>query len=78
MAKIWDLLERRHLFKARDYDRRLDDGVHLGEMHALLGSPPREFLARSEKCLQYWDEDDRYGLSPRYHVLLTDDSKSLY
>ncbi|PLB37916.1 kinase-like domain-containing protein [Aspergillus candidus] len=62
---IWDLMERHHLFKARSPDHRLDDGVHLGEMHALLGCPPREFLSRSEKSLQYWHENGQWnGAAP--------------
>ncbi|PLN86365.1 kinase-like domain-containing protein [Aspergillus taichungensis] len=51
---VWDLLKRRHLFKARDPDP-----------HALLRSPPGEFLARSEKCSQYWNEDGQWkGAAP--------------
>ncbi|PKY06388.1 kinase-like protein [Aspergillus campestris IBT 28561] len=62
---IWDLMERHHLFKARNPDRRLDDGVHLAEMHALLGCPPREFLSRSEKSLQFWDANGQWkGAAP--------------
>lgn len=61
IAKIWDLFEHHHLFRARNPAHKLDDGYHLAEMHAVLGSPPPEFLVRSEKTLQFWD---KYGL---YH-----------
>ena len=60
IAKIWDLFEHHHLFRARNPAHKLDDGYHLAEMHAVLGSPPREFLDRSEHALQFWD---KYGLS---------------
>lgn len=56
MAEIWDLFEHRHLFSARDPEGKLDDGYHLAEMQAVLGSPPPEFLARSESSLQFWDK----------------------
>lgn len=54
---IWDLFERRHLFKARNPEGKLDDWCHLAEMHAVLGSPPVEFLARSERSHEFWDQD---------------------
>ncbi|KAL4788916.1 kinase-like domain-containing protein [Aspergillus venezuelensis] len=44
---IWDLFEHHHLFRARYEDRRLNDEIHLAEMHAVLRKPP-EFLARSK------------------------------
>ncbi|KAL4780116.1 kinase-like domain-containing protein [Aspergillus varians] len=53
---IWDLFEHRHLFRARNPEGKLDDGYHLAEMQAVLGDPPPEFLARSERSLQFWDE----------------------
>jgi serine/threonine protein kinase len=54
---IWDLFERRHLFRARNPERKLDDGYHLAEMQAVLGNPPLEFLAQSERSLQFWDKN---------------------
>ncbi|OJZ81013.1 hypothetical protein ASPFODRAFT_65521 [Aspergillus luchuensis CBS 106.47] len=53
--KIWDLFEHRHLLKARNDERKLDDGQHLAEIQAVLGRPPAEFLARSARSLQFWD-----------------------
>ncbi|EEH03132.1 protein kinase [Histoplasma capsulatum G186AR] len=52
----WDLLETGNLFFARK-DGLLNDEQHLAEMVSLLGPPPREFIRRSNKCLQYWDEN---------------------
>lgn len=57
MTEIWDLFEHRHLFRARNPERILDDEYHLAEMQAVLGSPPPEFLARSERSRQFWDKD---------------------
>ncbi|OCL06510.1 protein kinase [Glonium stellatum] len=55
----WDLLEGGHLFFARK-NRILDDEQHLAEMVSLLGPPPPEFLKRSEKCYQYWDNQGNW------------------
>lgn len=57
IAEIWDLFEHRHLFRARNSERRLDDEYHLAEMQAVLGGPPLEFLTRSERSRQFWDEN---------------------
>ncbi|KAL4915211.1 kinase-like domain-containing protein [Aspergillus aurantiobrunneus] len=46
---IWDLFEHHNLFKARNAEGTLDDGCHLAEMQGVLGGPPAEFLARSER-----------------------------
>ncbi|EAW16922.1 putative protein kinase [Aspergillus fischeri NRRL 181] len=62
---IWDLFERRHLFKARNPERKLDDGYYLAEMQAVLGDPPLEFLAQSERSLQFWDKNGKWrGAAP--------------
>lgn len=57
MAKIWDLFEHRHLFRARNPACKLDDGYHLAEIQAVLGSPPHEFLVRSERSHRFWDKN---------------------
>ncbi|KAF4230465.1 hypothetical protein CNMCM8980_002688 [Aspergillus fumigatiaffinis] len=62
---IWDLFEHRHLFRARNPEGRLDDGYHLAEMQAVLGDPPLEFLARSERSIEFWDENGKWkGAAP--------------
>jgi hypothetical protein len=40
-------------------DGHLNDELHLAEMVSLMGPPPKEFLRRSEKSRQYWDEEGR-------------------
>ncbi|KAL4958916.1 kinase-like domain-containing protein [Aspergillus stella-maris] len=57
---IWDLFEHHHLFHARDKNRKLNDEMHLTEMHAVLGKPPPEFLARSKGSFILWDEDGHW------------------
>ncbi|KAF4219278.1 hypothetical protein CNMCM5878_003582 [Aspergillus fumigatiaffinis] len=57
---IWDLFEHRHLFRARNPERKLYDGYHLAETRAVLGNPPLEFLSRSERSLEFWDENGKW------------------
>ncbi|KAL3450420.1 kinase-like domain-containing protein [Aspergillus insuetus] len=52
---IWDMVEGGNLFFAKKY-RILNDEQHLAEMVSLMGPPPPEFLQRSEKCRQFWDD----------------------
>ncbi|PWY91764.1 kinase-like protein [Aspergillus sclerotioniger CBS 115572] len=62
---IWSLFEQGHLFQARNPEGRLDDGHHLAEIQAVLGSPPSQFLARSERSTQFWDASGQWkGLVP--------------
>jgi len=45
----------------------LSDELHLAEMVALMGPPPKAFLERSEECSKYWDVDGMYTfLSHQY------------
>jgi serine/threonine-protein kinase SRPK3 len=53
IAKIRDLFEHHHPFRARNPAHKLDDGYHLAEMQAVLGSPPPKFLVQSEKSLPF-------------------------
>lgn len=57
------MLEGGHLFFAKQ-NGLLDDEQHLVEMVSLLGPPPPEYIKRSEKCLQYWDELGKTPSSP--------------
>jgi hypothetical protein len=57
-GQIWDLFEDGRLFHAVE-DSRLSDELHLAEMVALMGPPPKAFLERSEECSKYWDADGR-------------------
>ncbi|KAF2456099.1 protein kinase [Lineolata rhizophorae] len=55
----WNLLEGSNLFFARA-SGLLNDEQHLAEMVSLMGPPPPEFLRRSEKCRQYWDDQGNW------------------
>jgi hypothetical protein len=52
VGQIWDLFEDGRLFHAVE-DGRLSDELHLAEMVALMGPPPKAFLERSEECSKY-------------------------
>lgn len=58
MVQIWDLLEGGSLFRPVK-EGHLDDEQHFAEMVALLGPPPKAFLERSDKCLQFWDPEGK-------------------
>ncbi|KAB8222409.1 kinase-like domain-containing protein [Aspergillus novoparasiticus] len=58
-AMVWDFVQDSHLFFAKR-NGRLDDEQHLAEMVSLMGPPPPEFLRRSQKCRQFWDEQGNW------------------
>ncbi|KDB20643.1 CMGC/SRPK protein kinase [Trichophyton interdigitale MR816] len=61
----WDVVRGCTLFKARNDEKLLDDRLHLAEMMAIMGPPPKEFLERSQTSLIYWDENGQWrGLAP--------------
>jgi hypothetical protein len=49
------MVEGGHLIFAKK-DRILNDEQHLAELVSLMGPPRPEFLQRSEKCRQFWDD----------------------
>ncbi|KAI0468193.1 kinase-like protein, partial [Xylaria cf. heliscus] len=54
----WNLLEKDALFRIYDSESpERNDAHHLAAMTALLGPPPPEFLARSEKTAKFWTKD---------------------
>ncbi|GAB0135269.1 hypothetical protein EsDP_00003614 [Epichloe bromicola] len=58
----WDLLEGRTLFSAKSKDGGYSDGVHLSELIAALGPPPRELLnLHPGRARKYWDDDGNWG-----------------
>ncbi|TQN69453.1 Serine/threonine-protein kinase SRPK, partial [Colletotrichum shisoi] len=61
---IWDLYEGGRLFRAVR-DGHLHDEQHLAEMVSLMGRPPKQFLERSTKCRQFWDQEGNWiGSTP--------------
>ncbi|KAJ5587346.1 CMGC protein kinase [Penicillium hispanicum] len=61
----WDIVNSRTLFQGRNQDDIFDDRVHLAEMVALLGPPPKEFVNGSKVGHVFWDENgDWKNLAP--------------
>lgn len=58
--QFWDLVKGSTLFNPRNEDKLLDDRLHLAEMIAIMGPPPKEFLERSEASGIFWDTDGMY------------------
>ncbi|RJE19046.1 hypothetical protein PHISCL_08617 [Aspergillus sclerotialis] len=56
---VWNLTQDNHLIFAKK-NGLLDDEQHLAEMVSLMGPPPPEFLRRSERCRQFWDEQGNW------------------
>ncbi|KAI1914233.1 hypothetical protein LOZ65_005679 [Ophidiomyces ophidiicola] len=52
----WDLVSNTTLFSARNSERLLDDSIHLAEMIAIMGPPPKQFLKQSKIGRVWWDE----------------------
>ena len=48
-----------HLFFVKK-NRVLDDEQHLAEMVSLMGPSPPEYLAKSDKASQYWDDQGTF------------------
>jgi hypothetical protein len=50
------------MFSPGGDDRKISNARMLGEMIALLGPPPREFLQRADETLAYWNHEGKYPL----------------
>jgi hypothetical protein len=48
------------MFRGRDRDKKYSEAHMLAEMTALLGPPPLDFLQRSEKSFEFWDESGKF------------------
>lgn len=59
IVQIWDFFFKTHMFRNKGPDGKPSLAHHLAEMVALLGPPPLKFLQRSEKSLQFWDEQGK-------------------
>ncbi|KAE8138748.1 kinase-like domain-containing protein [Aspergillus pseudotamarii] len=56
----WDIVSSQTLIKGEIRDGIFDDGVHIAELVALLGPPPREFLEKSDLSWVFWDESGQW------------------
>ncbi|KAK2756125.1 hypothetical protein FQN54_005533 [Arachnomyces sp. PD_36] len=57
---IWDIFENMHLFDARDENKENSNLHHLAEMVALLGSPPNDFLRKSDYAPEFFDDQGNW------------------
>ncbi|OBT53852.1 hypothetical protein VE04_07374 [Pseudogymnoascus sp. 24MN13] len=53
---IWDLFQDKHMFDGRDPSGKYSNRYHLAEMVEYIGTPPVEFLQRSEEIWRYFDK----------------------
>ncbi|KAI1920683.1 hypothetical protein LOZ12_005618 [Ophidiomyces ophidiicola] len=56
----WDLVSSTTLFNARNNERLLDDSIHIAEMIAIMGPPPKIFLEQSKMGRIWWDEQGKW------------------
>ncbi|KAF4224820.1 hypothetical protein CNMCM6457_008881 [Aspergillus fumigatiaffinis] len=56
----WDLFQQRHLFYARDSDKKSSDGHHIAEMIAFMGPPPKEMIQNSVYATEFFDGDGNW------------------
>lgn len=61
-CQIWDLFEGQHLFgDIFDKNGKYEPFKHLALMVALIGSPPADFVRRSETTGQCFDHHGKRG-----------------
>ncbi|MCJ1384038.1 hypothetical protein MMC17_007154 [Xylographa soralifera] len=58
-ALVWELLERKKPLFCANIDQDTPE-IHLAEMIALLGPPPKELLDRGAKTPDYFDENGKF------------------
>ncbi|RMZ87471.1 hypothetical protein DV736_g5300, partial [Chaetothyriales sp. CBS 134916] len=57
---VWDLFENRHLFHALDENKEMSATHHVAEMVGYLGTPPFEYIERSEVTKNVFDEQGHW------------------
>ncbi|KAJ4004822.1 hypothetical protein NW766_011556 [Fusarium irregulare] len=56
---LWDLLEEKRLFDPESFGaEEYDEGTHLGQITALIGPPPPDFLSRGERTSKFYEPSD--------------------
>lgn len=61
-------MEGGHLFLAKR-NHILNNEQHLAEIISIVGPPPPEFLRRSKRCFQFWDEKGMMLISYDWVIL---------
>ena len=73
--QIWDLSQKQHLFDdIFDKNGHHDAFKHLALMYALIGSPPPEFIQRSETTKQCFDTTGESSSTESCSLYLREDS----
>jgi serine/threonine-protein kinase SRPK3 len=55
--QLWDLLEKRSLFRELDVEAEYDDKLHLACITSLLGRPPSELLLQGKRTSLFFDSN---------------------
>ncbi|KAE8357311.1 kinase-like domain-containing protein [Aspergillus caelatus] len=56
----WDIVSSQTLIRGETRDGIFDDRVHIAELVALLGPPPREFLEKRDLSLVFWVQSGQW------------------
>lgn len=57
--QLWDLLEEKKLFDPESFGaEEYDEGTHLGQITALIGPPPQDFLSKGERTSEFYEPSD--------------------
>ncbi|KAB8205359.1 kinase-like domain-containing protein [Aspergillus parasiticus] len=83
---IWDLFEDDHLFDGRGPDGKHSDAQLLAEMMSILGPPSTNFLNKSSRSGEFWNDRGQYigqGRMPDYalddiEVYLEGENKEMF
>jgi hypothetical protein len=57
MIQMWSMYENEVLFATRNAEGNLSNGLHVSQMVAYLGPPPRALLDRGGRCKLFFDDD---------------------
>lgn len=52
--------QKRHLFYAKDSEKKPSDAHHLAEMIAIMGPPPQELIQNSAYATDFFDGEGIY------------------
>ncbi|EAU33809.1 predicted protein [Aspergillus terreus NIH2624] len=56
----WTMSQKRHLFYAKDSEKKPSDAHHLAEMIAIMGPPPQELIQNSAYATDFFDGEGIY------------------
>jgi hypothetical protein len=65
---MWSMYEDEVLFATRNEKGKLSESLHLSQMVAYFGPPPRALLERGGRCKLYFDDEGAYSSPSIAHV----------